>query len=102
MLMILAIASARGMLRMLTAILAITAMLAVSAAATSALHSHVNERKSHCEICCAANLAVHRTSVPLLVHAPAVQRFAPPPVVLSMYVTPGATTCLTRGPPACE
>lgn len=97
-----AIASARGILRILTTILGITAMLAVSAAATSALHSHVSERDNHCEICCAANLAVHRASVPLLVHAPLIQRFAPPPVVLSMDVTRGVTTCLTRGPPACE
>ena len=96
MLMTQAIAGVRGMLRSLTAILAITAILVVSAAA----NSHVGERDSHCEICCAANLAVHRASVPLVVHAPAARRFAPPPAALSRYVTRDATTCLTRGPPS--
>ena len=66
-------------LRIAAVILAITAMLSVSAASVSAAHAHSKEPVDRCNVCCTAHMAAQQVAVITLVHPPEIQSILSPP-----------------------
>ncbi len=81
-------------------VLAITALLCVSAASVSAAHTHPNKPDDSCNVCSTAHMAARHVAVIQLVHAPEVQSILPLPVVIETEESGGVLTTLTRGPPS--
>jgi hypothetical protein len=87
-------------LRLVAVILAITAMLGVSAASVSAAHTHVKEPVGRCDICSTAHQAAQRIVVVQAIHAPNLYSRMAPPVAIQRVESRSALTLLTRGPPS--
>jgi hypothetical protein len=81
-------------------IVAIAALLCVSAASVSAAHAHPNKPDDTCNICSTAHMAARHVAVIQLVHAPEVQSILPLPVAIQTQEYGGVLSILTRGPPA--
>lgn len=81
-------------------ILAITALLCVSAASVSAAHAHPNKPDDTCNICSTAHMAARHVAVIQLVHVPEVQSILPLPVAIQTQDSGDVLSTLTRGPPS--
>ena len=86
--------------RIVVVILAIAAMLGVSAASLSAAHAHLNSPADHCDICCTAHMAAQQVAVVQVVHSPELQSFLAPPEAVERVESRSILALLTRGPPA--
>jgi len=86
-------------LRMVVVILAIAAMLCVSAASVSAAHTHQNEPVGRCDVCYTAHLAAQQVAVVQVIHALELQSFLSPAVAIQRLESRGILALLTRGPP---
>jgi hypothetical protein len=87
-------------LRVVTVILAITAMLCVSAASVSASHTHLNAPGDRCDICSTAHMATHQIAVVHVVHAPELRSFVAPALTVQRVESRRILALLTRGPPS--
>ena len=87
-------------LRLVAVILAIAAMLGVSAASVSAAHTHVKDPVGRCDICSTAHQAARRIVVVQVIHAPNVHSRIALPVAIRRVESRSALTLLTRGPPS--
>ena len=87
-------------LRLLTVILAITAMLCVSAASVSAAHSHLKEPVDRCNVCYTAHLAAQQVAAIQVTHSLQLQSFLALPEAIQYVESRGVLTILTRGPPS--
>jgi hypothetical protein len=81
-------------------ILAIAAMLCVSAASVSPAHSHLNSAADHCDVCYTAHMAAQQVAVIQVVHSLELQSFLAPPEAFQRVESRGVLTLLTRGPPS--
>jgi len=86
--------------RIFFVILAIAAMLCVSAASVSPAHSHLNSPADHCDVCYTAHMAAQQVAVVQVVHAPELQSFLPLPDTFQCVESRRILALLTRGPPA--
>ncbi len=86
--------------RIFAVILAITAMLCVSAASASPAHTHLTGPADHCDICVTAHLASQQATVIQVVHALELQSFLPPAAVIRRTELRRILALLTRGPPS--
>lgn len=98
--MLRAVLRAPRALRMVTVILAITAMLCVSAASVSAAHTHLKEPVGRCDVCTTAHQAAQRIFVVQVVHAPKLDSRMAKPVAIPRVESRNVLTRLTRGPPS--
>lgn len=90
--------AARG-LRFMVVLLAVLAMLGVSAASVSSEHSHLRGPSDRCDVCVAAHMSASPAVVSPVLHAPEpVRSFASLPVVLRAN-SRSVLTLVTRGPP---
>ena len=86
--------------RIFAVILAIIAMLCVSAASASPAHTHLTGPADRCDICVTAHLASQQAAVIQVVHAPELQGFLPPAAVIQRTELRRILSLLTRGPPS--
>jgi len=98
--MVRAVLSAPRSLRMVAVILAIAAMLCVSAASVSAAHTHSKEPVGRCDVCSTAHQAAQQIVVAPVVHAPHVQSQLAKPIEIHRIESRTVLTLLTRGPPS--
>jgi hypothetical protein len=89
----------RNALRKVSVILAIVAMLCVSAASVSAAHSHLKEPVDRCSVCSTAHLAARQIAVIQIHHSLELQSFLAPAVNFQRIENLGVLSILTRGPP---
>ncbi len=87
-------------LRIITAILAIVAMICVCAASVSPAHTHLKNQADRCDVCVTAHMARHKVSVIQVAHALTLQSFLPPPSARRRFASRGVLALLTRGPPS--
>lgn len=87
-------------LRIVAVILAITAMLCVTAAASSPGHTHLNEPVGRCNVCYTAHQATQRVSVVQIIHALELQSVLALNTPLQHLESRGVIALLTRGPPS--
>jgi hypothetical protein len=87
-------------LRIFAVILAIAAMLCVSAAAVSPDHAHLDSPVDRCDICNTAHMAVQQVAVVHVVHALELQSFFVPPPAFHRADSRSILVLLTRGPPS--
>ena len=85
---------------MVVVILAIAAMLFVTAASVSADHAHLNSAADQCDICHTAHMAAPQIAVIQIVHSLELQSFLTPSEAFQRVESRGFRTLLTRGPPA--
>jgi hypothetical protein len=86
--------------RIVVVILAITAMLCLSAASVSPAHTHLNSAADHCDVCYTAHMAAQQVAVIQVVHSLELQNFLTPPEAFQHVESRGILALLTRGPPA--
>jgi hypothetical protein len=86
--------------RILAVLLAIAAMLCVSAASVSPAHSHLNDQADHCDVCVTAHLAVQQVALVQVVHALELQSVLPVAAQVQRFESRQVLTLLTRGPPS--
>jgi hypothetical protein len=86
--------------RTLLVILAIAAMLCVSAVAASPAHAHLNSPADQCTVCATAHMAVQQVALIRVVHTLELQSFLPPPAALTRFQSRSILALLTRGPPS--
>jgi hypothetical protein len=86
--------------RIFAVILAIAAMLCVSAASASPAHTHLKDAADRCDICVTAHMASQQAGVIQVVHAPELQSFLAPPAAIQRAVSRRILALLTRGPPS--
>ena len=84
---------------MLVLIVALAAMLGVTAAANSAAHFHLNSSSSRCDLCFTAHLAVE-TPAACPLHGPDLESRAVTLPSFFAYRTPAAQPTFSRGPPS--
>lgn len=87
-------------LRSLTVVLAITAMLSVSAASVSVAHTHLKEPVDRCNVCQTAHLATQQIIVVQIIHGPELQSLFAPQATIQRVDSRSVFTSLTRGPPS--
>lgn len=87
-------------LQIVSVILAITAMLCVSAVSVSAAHTHVKGPFVRCDVCSTAHQAAQQIIVAEVVHAPNLHSRMAQPVALQRLESRSILTVLTRGPPS--
>lgn len=87
-------------LRVLAVVLAIAAILCVSAASVSAAHTHLKEPVDRCDVCYTAHLTAQRAVVIQVVHELQLQSFLAPPEGIHHVESRGVIALLTRGPPS--
>ena len=87
-------------LRFFAVILAVGAMLCVSAASVSAAHTHLKEPIDRCNVCYTAHQTAQQVAVVQVIHAPELQSLVAPPVSLQRFESRGVLAILTRGPPS--
>jgi hypothetical protein len=90
----------RRALQMVAVILAITAMLSVSAASASAAHAHVKGPFGRCDVCSTAHQAAQQIIVVQVVHAPNLHSRMAQPVAIQRVESRRVLTLLSRGPPS--
>jgi hypothetical protein len=98
--MLYALAGAPRALRATFVMLAITAMLCVSAASVSAAHTHLKEPVDRCDICCTAHLVAQQVAVIQVIHALELQSILSRYVAVRRIESRGVLSLLTRGPPS--
>ncbi len=86
--------------RIVVAILAIAAMLCVSAASVSPAHTHLDSAADHCDVCFTAHMAAPQVAVIQVVHSLELQSFLSPPEAVQRVESRSILAFLTRGPPA--
>ena len=86
--------------RIALVILAIAAMLCVSAASVSPAHAHLNAPADQCDICTTAHMAVEQVAFIQAVHALELQSFLAPPPAAERFESRRILALLTRGPPS--
>ena len=87
-------------LQIVSVILAITAMLSVSAASVSAAHTHVKGPFGRCDVCSTAHQAAQQSVVVQVVRAPNLHSRMAQPVAIQRVDSRSVLTLLTRGPPS--
>jgi hypothetical protein len=92
--------SAPRVLRILAVIVALGAMMSVSAASLTAAHNHLNTAGDHCDVCITAHMAAREVAVIHVVHAPVLQSFLAPVATIQRVESRSVLTTLTRGPPS--
>lgn len=90
---------APGALRIIAVILAIAAMLCVSAASVSAAHTHLKEPVGQCNVCHTAHMTARQVAVIQVIHALELQSVLSLPVAIDSLESRGVLSGLTRGPP---
>jgi hypothetical protein len=85
--------------RTVSVLLAIVAMLCVSAASVSAAHTHLKDPVDSCDVCCTAHMAARQVAEIQVIHAPQIQSILPPPAAIQAVESRGVLSKLTRGPP---
>ena len=86
--------------RVLAVILAIAAMLCVSAASVSSAHAHLNAPTDRCDVCFTAHLAVQQVAAIQMIHAPQLESFLAPQAAIQRIESLRMLALLTRGPPS--
>jgi hypothetical protein len=87
-------------LRFFAVILAITAMLCVSAASVSAAHTHLKEPVDRCGVCQTAHLTTQKVATVQVLHAPELQSLLATPITVQRPESGETLVLLTRGPPS--
>jgi len=87
-------------LRILAVVLALGAMMSVSAASLTPAHNHLNTAGDHCDVCITAHMAAREVAVIQVVHAPVLQSFLAPVDAVQSVVSRSVLSSLTRGPPS--
>ena len=98
--MLRAVSAKPRVLRFIAVIVAIAAMLCVSAASVSAAHSHVKEPVDRCGVCQTAHMAAKQVAFIRIPHAPELQSLLAPAVIVQRIESRTVLVILTRGPPA--
>ena len=98
--MLRSIQRAPRVLRVFAVILAITAMLCVSAASVSAAHAHLKEPVDQCNVCYTAHMTAQQVAVIQVIHTLELQRVLTPLSEIQSAESRSVVTSLTRGPPA--
>lgn len=80
-------------------LLALAAMLGVSAASNSSAHIHLNSSTSQCDLCFTAHLAVFETPSIQHFYGPHQQQRAPLPIPFFGYQALVTQPSFSRGPP---
>ena len=86
--------------RVIIVILAIAAMLCITAASVSPAHTHLNSAADHCDVCVTAHMAAQQVAVIQVVHSLEQQNFLVPPEAAQRVESRSILAVLTRGPPA--
>jgi hypothetical protein len=86
-------------LRIIAVILAIAAMLCVSAASVSAAHTHLKEPVDQCTVCHSAHMTAPQVAVIQVIHALELQSVLSSPVAIDSLESCSVLSSLTRGPP---
>ena len=86
--------------RIVIVILAIAAMLCVTAASVSPAHTHLNSAADHCDVCYTAHMAAQQVAVVAVAHSLELQSYLAPPEAFQSVESRGILALLTRGPPA--
>ena len=86
--------------RVLAVILAIAAMLCVSAASVSPAHAHLNAPADRCDVCYTAHMAVQQVAAIQVIHALQLQNYLAPLAAVQRPELRGILALLTRGPPS--
>jgi hypothetical protein len=86
--------------RIVVVILAIAAMLCITAASVSSAHTHLNSAADHCDICCTVHMAAQQVAVIQVVHSLQLQGFLAAPEAVQRVESRNILAVLTRGPPA--
>jgi hypothetical protein len=81
-------------------ILAMVAMLGVSASSLSADHAHLSSPADHCDVCVTAHMAAQQVAVVQVIHSLELQSFLSPPDAIQRVQSRSILAVLTRGPPA--
>ena len=92
--------SAPRVLRILAVILALGAMMSVSAASLTSAHNHSNTASDHCDVCITAHMAASEVAIIQVVHAPVLQSFLAPVDTIQLFESRSVLSTLTRGPPS--
>lgn len=87
-------------LRTVAVILAIIAMLCVTAAASSPSHTHINEPVGRCNVCYTAHQAAQQVSVVQIIHGLELQSILAVNTPIQHVESRGVIALLTRGPPS--
>ena len=98
--MLRAVLSVPRALRIFSVILAVAAMLCVSAVSVSAAHTHLKEPVDRCNVCCTAHQAAQQVVVVHVVHALELQSLMARPVSVQRVEAVGVLAFSTRGPPS--
>ena len=85
--------------RLFSVVLAIAAMLCVSAASVSAAHTHLKEPVDQCTVCHSAHMTARQVAVIQVIHALELQSVLSLPVAIDSLESRGVLSSLTRGPP---
>jgi hypothetical protein len=86
--------------RIVVVILAIAAMLCISAVSVSPAHTHLNSPADHCDVCFTAHMAAQQIAVIEVIHSLELQSFLSPPEPFQRVESRGILALLTRGPPS--
>jgi hypothetical protein len=86
--------------RIIVVILAIAAMLCITAASVSPAHTHLNSAADHCDVCFTAHMAAQQVAVIQVVHSLQLQSFLARPEAVQRAESRSILAVLTRGPPA--
>src|SRR5580698_7806987 len=86
--------------RIVVVVLAIAAMLFISAASASSAHTHLNSAADHCDVCFTAHMAAEQVAVVQVIHSLQQQCFVAPPEAQQRVESRSILALLTRGPPA--
>jgi hypothetical protein len=86
--------------RVIVVILAIAAMLCITAASVSSAHTHLDSAADHCDVCFTAHMAAEQVAVIQVVHSLELQSFLAPPAAVLRVESRSVLAPLTRGPPA--
>ncbi len=94
------ISNALRALRLASVILAITAMLCVSAASVSSAHTHLKEPVDRCGVCITAHQAAQQVVVVHMIHALELHGLLARTFAIRHVESDGVFDLLTRGPPS--
>ncbi len=86
--------------RLIVVILAIAAMLCITAASVSPAHAHLNSAADRCDVCVTAHMAAQQVAVIQVIHSLEQQCFLSPPEAVQRVEFRNVLTLLTRGPPS--
>jgi len=86
--------------RIIVVILAIAAMLCITAASVSSAHAHLDSAADHCDVCFTAHMAAQQVAVIQVIHSLQLQSFLAPPEAMQRVESRNFLAVLNRGPPS--